>query len=163
MADVHSTLSTSLTESLIPKLRQWRKDHYEKSLRHYKKTKEFEKEFLDAKKSWSKLLDKISECKSAYHSACKVAKLANDAERASSTDQRKKFADKADVARNEIAFTKTKYEQVINEAKEQRPHYEAAMKSVFERTQAFEKQRMNFFRETYDEYLKLLEIVILNK
>jgi N-acetylmuramoyl-L-alanine amidase CwlA len=163
MADVHSTLSTSLSESLIPKLRQWRKDHYEKSLRHYKKTKEFEKEFIDAQKSWKQLLDKISEYKSAYYSASKTSKLADDAERTATEDQRKKLADKADVARREIGFTKTKYQQAINEAREQRPRYELAMKDVFERTQAFEKKRLDFFKETYDEYLKILETATLDK
>jgi len=164
MADVHSKLSTSLSDSLIPKLRQWRKDHYEKSLIHYKKTKEFEKDFLDAQKSWSKLLDKISEYKSAYYSACKTAKLADDAERtAASEDQRKKFADKADVARREIGFTKTKYQQAINEAREQRPRYELTMKDVFERTQTFEKKRLDIFKEIFDEYSKLLETSTLDK
>lgn len=164
MADVHSTLSTSLTESLIPKLRQWRKEHYEKSLLHYKKTKEFEKEFLDAQKSWSKLMEKISECKSAYYSACKTAKITDDAERtAASEDQRKKLADKADVARREVGFAKTKYQQAVNEASEQRPRYEAAMKEVFERTQAFEKKRLDFFRDIYADYANLLETATIEK
>ena len=162
-AEVHSTFVTSLTESLIPKLRQWRKDHYEKSMLHYKKTKEFEKEFLDAQKSWNKLLEKISELKSAYYTACKAAKAADTAERTASEDQRRKLADKADVARREIGFTKTKYEQAINEAREQRPRYEAAMKQVFDRTQEFEGKRLRFFKETYDEYCKLLETATLEK
>lgn len=162
LADIHSTLSTSLTESLIPNLRQWRKEHYEKSRLHYKQTKEFEKEFLDAQKSWSKLLEKIADCKTAYHNACKTSKLADAAERNASEEQRKKLADKADVARREIGFTKTKYEQAINEAREQRPNYEHAMKQVFQRTQDFERKRLNFFKETFDEYAKLLENTTIN-
>jgi hypothetical protein len=163
MADVHSILSASLSDSLIPKLRQWRKDNYEKSIRHYKKTKEFEKEFTDAQKSWTKLLEKISEYKSAYYAACKTAKLADDAERTASEDQRRKLADKAEVARREVGFTKTKYEQAINEAREQRPRYESAMKDVFERTQAFEKKRLDFFKETFDEFSKVLETATQDK
>lgn len=163
MADVHSTLSVSLTDKLIPKLRQWRKDHYEKSLLHYKKTKEFEKEFLEAQKSWSKLMDKISEYKSAYYSSVKTSKSADDAERVASDEQRKKLADKADTARREVGFAKTKYQQAVNEAREQRPRYEASMKDVFERTQTFEKKRMDFFKETFDEYLKYLETATLDK
>ncbi|CAF0821670.1 unnamed protein product [Rotaria sp. Silwood1] len=168
MADVHGALSSSLTDSLIPKLRQWRKDNYEKSLIHYKKTKEFEKDFIDAQKSWTKLLEKINESKSAYYAACKTAKSADDAERNASDENRKKLADKAEVARREVGFTKTKYEQAINEAREQRPRYELAMKEVFERTQTFERKRLEFFKETYDEFFKLLETlthdnVILNK
>jgi hypothetical protein len=163
MADVHSILSASLSDSLIPKLRQWRKENYEKSIRHYKKTKEFEKEFTDAQKSWTKLLEKISEYKSAYYTACKTAKLADDAERTASEDQRRKLADKAEVARREVGFAKTKYEQAINEAREQRPRYEAAMKDVFERTQAFEKKRLDFFKETFDEFSKVLETATQDK
>lgn len=164
MADVHGSLSTSLTDCLIPKLRQWRKDNYEKSLIHYKKTKEFEKEFLDAQKSWSKLLEKIADAKSAYYSACKTAKAADESERAATTDeQRRKFADKTEVAKREADFAKTKYAQLVNEAREQRPRYEAAMKEVFERTQAFEKKRLDFFKETFEEYAKLLEAATSEK
>ncbi|CAF0900666.1 unnamed protein product [Adineta ricciae] len=157
MAEVHGALSSSLTDSLIPKLRQWRKDNYEKSLIHYKKTKEFEKEFIDAQKSWSKLLDKISDYKSTYYAACKAAKLADDAERSASEEQRRKLADKAEVARREVGSAKAKYEQAVNEAREQRPRYESAMKEVFERTQAFEKKRLDFFKETFEEFSKILE------
>lgn len=163
MADVHTTLSTSLSESLVPKLRQWRKDHYEKSLLQYKKTKEFEKEFVDAQKAWSKLLDKIAEYKSAYYSACKAAKSADEAERLASADQRKKYADKAEVARREVGSTNAKYQQAVNEAKQQRPRYESAMKEVFEHTQAFEKKRLDFFREIFHTYSNLLETATLNK
>ena len=164
MADVHGMLSSSLTESLIPKLRQWRKDNYEKSMIHYKKTKEFEKEFLDAQKSWSTLLEKIAEYKSSYYSACKTAKLADDAERTAATDdQRRKLADKAEVARREVGFAKTKYEQAINEAREQRPRYESAMKDVFERTQTFERKRLDFFKETFEENAKVQEAAMLDK
>jgi hypothetical protein len=163
MADVHSILSSSLTDSLIPKLRQWRKDNYEKSLVHYKITKEFEKEFIDAQKSWTKLLDKISDCKKVYYAASKTAKLADDAERTASEDQRKKLADKAEVARREVGFAKIKYEQAINEAREQRPRYEKAMTDDFERTQAFEKKRLDFFKETFDEFSKVLETATHDK
>lgn len=163
MADVHSTLSTALTDSLIPKLRQWRKENYEKSLLHYKKTKEFEKEFLDAQKSWSKLLDKIAECKSSYYTACKTSKTADDAERNASEEQRRKLADKADVARREVGFAKTKYQQAINEASEQRHRYESDMKRVFDRTQDFERKRLNFFREIYGDFAELLTTATLEK
>jgi hypothetical protein len=163
VADVHAILSASLTDSLIPKLRQWRKDNYEKSLIHYKKTKEFEKDFLDAQKSWAKLLEKIAEYKSAYYSSSKTAKLADDAERSATEEQRRKLADKAEVARREVGFAKIKYEQAINEAREQRPRYERAMKDVFERAQAFEKKRLDFFKDTFDEYSKFLETATLDK
>lgn len=164
LAEVHGSLSNSLSDSLVPKLRQWRKDHYEKSVRHYKITKEFDKEFSEAQKSWTKLLDRIAENKSAYYSACKTAKSAEEAERnAPSEEQRKKLADKADVARREIGFTKTKYEQSINESREQRPRYESAMKDVFERTQTFEKKRLDFFKEIFDNYAQLLRNASLEK
>jgi hypothetical protein len=37
------------------------------------------------------------------------------------------------------------------------------MKGVFERTQAFEKKRLDFFKQTYEEYSKLLETATLDK
>jgi hypothetical protein len=163
MAEVHGALSASLTDSLIPKLRQWRKDNYEKSLIHYKKTKEFEKDFIDAQKSWAKLLDKIAEYKTVYYTACKTAKSAADAERTASEEQRRKLGDKAEVARREVGSAKAKYEQAVNEAREQRPRYEAAMKEVFERTQTFERKRLDFFKETFEEFSKILETATLDK
>lgn len=163
MAEVHGALSASLTDSLIPKLRQWRKENYEKSLIHYKKTQEFEKDFVETQKSWVKLLEKIADCRSKYYTASKTAKSTAEAERTASEEQRKKLADKAEVARREVASSKAKYEQAVNEAREQRPRYEAAMKEVFERTQTFERKRLDFFKETFDEYSRIIETATLEK
>ena len=163
MADAHALLSSKLLESLIPDLRQWRKDNYERSLRHYKKTKEFEKEFMNVQKSWIKLLAKISECKWNYYAACKTAKLADNAERIASEEQRRKLADKAEIARRDVGFTKTKYEQAINESKEQRPHYEDSMKKIFERTQTFEQERLDRFKATFKTYSEILETATIKK
>jgi hypothetical protein len=51
----------------------------------------------------------------------------------------------------------------VNEAGEQRPRYELAMKDVFQRTQAFEQKRLDFFKTTFDGYSKLLEAATLDK
>ncbi|CAF0771273.1 unnamed protein product [Didymodactylos carnosus] len=159
MADVHSTMASNLSDSIIPKLRQWRKDNYEKSLIHYKKTKEFEKDFDSVQKSWTKLLDKIQESKQSYYQACKTLKQTEINERnATDDDQRRKLADKVDVAKREVSFARTKYEQTLKDMIDQRPHYEQQMAEVFQRTQQFEKKRLDFFKETYSEYGKSLDI-----
>jgi protein kinase C and casein kinase substrate in neurons protein len=164
LADIHLALSTSLNDELVPKLRQWRKDHYEKSRIHYKVTKEFEKEFLDAQQSWSKLLERIGECKAAYFAACKTLRSANEAERTGTSDeQRKKHVDKADVARRELESNKEKYRQAVQQATEQRTKYISGMQDVFERTQTFEKKRLDFFKTVFEEYAQILQDTLVNK
>jgi hypothetical protein len=37
------------------------------------------------------------------------------------------------------------------------------MKDFFERTQAFEKKRLDFFKETFDEFSKVLETATQDK
>ncbi|CAF1013590.1 unnamed protein product [Didymodactylos carnosus] len=159
MADIHSTLASNLSDSITPKLRQWRKDNYEKSLIHYKKTKEFEKDFDSVQKTWIKLLDKIQELKQSYYQSCKMLKHAEANERnASDDEQRRKLSDKVDVAKREVGFTRTKYQQALKDMSDQRPRYEQQMSEVFQRTQQFEKKRLDFFKETFDEYEKVLDL-----
>ncbi|CAF4517277.1 unnamed protein product, partial [Rotaria magnacalcarata] len=72
MADVHQSIASTLRDNIQPKLKQWKKDNYEKSIINYKKSIEFEKEFEQVQKPWMKLLESIQESKKAYHKTTKL-------------------------------------------------------------------------------------------
>jgi len=162
MADIHQTIISNLNDSIVPKLRQWRKDNYEKSLIHYKKSKEYEKEFEHVQKPWNKVLELVQESKRIYHDACKLLQNAKQIQRnmnlqVETEEQQKAVADKLVKATIDVDNTKTRYEKMLKDLQEQRQRYEANMIECFNHTQVFEKKRLDFFKEVFQEYQRTLD------
>ncbi|CAF1136612.1 unnamed protein product [Didymodactylos carnosus] len=162
MADIHQTIISNLNDSIVPKLRQWRKDNYEKSLIHYKKSKEYEKEFENVQKPWNKVLELVQENKRIYHDACRLLQNARQIQRnmnlqVETEEQQKAVADKLVKATIDVDNTKTRYEKILKDLQEQRQRYEANMIECFNHTQVFEKKRLDFFKEVFQEYQRTLD------
>ena len=164
MADVHQTIASNLRDNIQPKLKQWRKDNYEKSFLNYKKSREIEKEFETIQKPWKKLLDTIEEAKENYQ---KLTKLLRECEeqRLTMTDeisneQQKQIVDKFIQVKLDLENAKNKYENLLRDVSvdaDARQRYEANMTEVFLRFQAFEKKRLEFFKSIFTDYLKTLQ------
>ena len=164
MADIHQTIASNLHDNIQPKLKQWKKDNYEKSIINYKKSKEFEKEFEQVQKPWNKLLESIHEAKQNYH---KLAKLMKQCEQQKSTmtvemtpDAQKQIVDRYIQVKLDVDTAKQKYQQNLRDVAagaEARQRYEANMIEVFQRTQAFEKKRLDFFKDIFTDYVKTLQ------
>jgi hypothetical protein len=164
MADLHQTIASNLHDNIQPKLKQWRKDNYEKSIINYKKSKEFEKDFEHAQKPWNKLLESISEAKQNYYKLfkllkqCDQQKLSMPAETPAETQ--KQIVDHYIQVKLDVDTARTKYQQLLRDVTpgaEPRQRYEANMIEVFQHTQAFEKKRLDFFKEIFTEYIKTLQ------
>ena len=164
MADVHQTIASNLHDNIQPKLKQWRKDNYEKSIINYKKSKEFEKEFELIQKPWNKLLESIYEAKQNYHKLskalkqCEQQKLAMTVETPPETQIQ--MVDRYIQVKLEGETAKGKYQQLLRDVApgaEPRQRYEANMIEVFQRTQAFERKRLEFFKDIFTEYTKTLQ------
>ena len=52
IAEVHGNISDKLQRTTVDTIKKWLEDNYKKSFVHFKKTKEFEKQFQDAQKTW---------------------------------------------------------------------------------------------------------------
>lgn len=164
MADIHQTIASNLHDNIQPKLKQWKKDNYEKSIINFKKSKEFEKEFEHVQKPWSKVLESIHEAKQNYH---KLAKLLKQAEQQkllmpaeTPAETQKTIVDNYIQLKLNAETARTKYEQSLRDVApgaEPRQRYEANMIEVFQHTQAFERKRLDFFKEIFIEYVKTLQ------
>lgn len=164
MADVHQTIASNLHDNIQPKLKQWKKDNYEKSFINYKKSKEFEKEFEAAQKPWNKLLESIYEAKQSYYKLvkllkqCEQQKVAMPAEAPAETQ--KQIVDHYVQVSLDTDTARTKYQHLLRDVApgaEVRQRYEANMTEVFQHTQAFEKKRMDFFKDIFTDYIKTLQ------
>ena len=164
MADVHQTIASNLHDNIQPKLKQWRKDNYEKSIINYKKSKEFEKEFELIQKPWNKVLESIYEAKQNYHKLskalkqCEQQKLAMTVETPPETQIQ--MVDRYIQVKLEGDTAKSKYQQLLRDVApgaEPRQRYEANMIEIFQRTQAFERKRLEFFKDIFTEYTKTLQ------
>ncbi|UJR33504.1 hypothetical protein I4U23_020949 [Adineta vaga] len=164
MADIHQTIASNLHDNIQPKLKQWRKDNYEKSIINYKKSKEFEKEFENVQKPWNKLLESIYEAKQNYHKLMKISKqcehqkLSMPIETPSETQ--KQIVDHYIQVSLDVDTARTRYQQLLRDVApnaEPRQRYEANMIEVFQHTQAFESKRLDFVKDIFTDYIKTLQ------
>jgi hypothetical protein len=164
MADIHQTIASNLHDNIQPKLKQWRKDNYEKSIINYKKSKEFEKDFEHAQKPYLKLRESIYEAKQNYYKLAKLLKQC-DQQRASMpaetpAETQKQIVDHYIQVKLDVETAQAKYQQTLRDVQpgsEPRLRYEANMIEIFQHTQAFEKKRLDFFKEIFTEYIKTLQ------
>ncbi|KAH9407329.1 Protein kinase C and casein kinase substrate [Tyrophagus putrescentiae] len=150
---LHNNIRDSLLQDVVPKIKNWQKDNFHKTMIQLKEKKEFDDAFKKAQKPWSKCLAKVNKCKTDYHNACKNEKsIVNQERNASgdtslSPDQVKKLQDRVAKAKDEVQKTKEKYEQSLREINEYNPKYMEDMTTVFEKCQEFEEKRLKFFKE----------------
>jgi len=152
MASSHSDMVTRIQQDVIDKMITYKKENYEKSHTHMKKSKEFERDFEQAQKSWLKLLDKINDAKKTYQDMHRRLKRAQCAEEiiASDTDATEEQKNKAKMVASsytkESEGLKKKYQLLIEEMNNTRPNYENSMKEILDRTHDFERKRLNQFK-----------------
>ena len=164
MADMHQTIASNMHDNIQPKLKQWRKDNYEKSIINYKKSKEFEKEFEQVQKPWNKLLESIHEAKQNYQKLVKLLKQC-DQQKLTMTvetppETQRQIVDNYVQVKLDVETAKTKYQHALRDVvpgAEARQRYEANMIEVFQHTQAFEKKRLDFFKDIFTDYVKTLQ------
>lgn len=152
VSNTHLDIVQRLQENVIDKMVTFKKENYGKSLLHVKKIKEFEHDFEQAQKSWIKLLDKINKAKKDYQEAQRQLKKAETAEkiiesdRGTEDEQKNKVKLSVSSYKKESEASKSKYQQYIEEMKNSRPTYQNNMKTVLDRTHAFERKRLLQFK-----------------
>ncbi|CAF1352661.1 unnamed protein product [Adineta steineri] len=164
MADIHQTIASNLHDNIQPKLKQWRKDNYEKSIINYKKSKEFEKEFENVQKPWTKLLESIYEAKQNYYKLVKLSKQCEQQKCSmpveTPAETQKQIIDHYVQVNLDVDAARTKYQHLVRDVApgaEPRQRYEANMIEIFQHTQAFEKKRLDFFKDIFTDYIKTLQ------
>lgn len=161
-ADIHSDLCKELVNRPVLKINDWQKKKYEKHLVNFKQTKEFEKDFEIAQKSWFDLNEKLKKAKKEYYESIKATKTSEETAREArsnpkiSQDQRDKLDEKSKRSREEQEKAQQRYKDVLKEMDIYKPHHMEQMGQVFNKTQNFEKERMLFFKQTFKECLDIL-------
>ncbi|XP_078036261.1 protein kinase C and casein kinase substrate in neurons protein Synd isoform X5 [Augochlora pura] len=164
LCDLHLRVKESLCNDIIQQVKTWQKDNYHKSMITLKERKEMEDAFKKAQKPWVKLLQKVEKAKSEYHNSCKTERTAANMERNASADsslspdQVKKMQDRVQKTKEEVQKAKEKYEATLQEINLNNPKYMEDMTEVFDKCQAMEAQRLQFFKEVLFDLHKCLNI-----
>uniref|UniRef100_A0A0A9WGX8 Protein kinase C and casein kinase substrate in neurons protein 2 n=4 Tax=Lygus hesperus TaxID=30085 RepID=A0A0A9WGX8_LYGHE len=164
LCDLHLKIKDDLNSEVIQSIKSWQKDTYHKSLMHIKERKDIEDAFKKAQKPWAKLLAKVNKAKSDYHGACKTEKSASNQERNASgdsslsMDQLRKMQERVNKTKEDVQRFKEKYEVALQELNSYNPKYMEDMTVVFEKCQALEAERLQFFKATLFSLHKCLNI-----
>ncbi|CAF3398374.1 unnamed protein product [Rotaria sp. Silwood2] len=163
-AYTHTDIVERIQHDIIDQMITFKKQNYAKSIIHIKKIKEFEKEFENLQKPWLKLLSRINDAKESYHEKRRKLKRAEQAKKIIDSNTGASEEEKTEAQMSVTAYAREsttlriKYEQLINEMKDLRPNYENGMKRVLDRTHAFERERLNKFKQLFNAFYNAINI-----
>ncbi|XP_071501535.1 protein kinase C and casein kinase substrate in neurons protein 1-like isoform X4 [Diadema antillarum] len=166
-AELHTEIDSKLGSEVIASIKNWQKENYHKKMMSgFKETFDAEEGFKKAQKPWAKYVTKVQASKKAYHSAVKAEKTALlqeaslSGDSSISPDQAKKLHEKVDKCRQESSKLKDKYEKALDDITTYNPRYMEDMKVQFDKTQAFERKRLEFFKETLLATHRVLDLSV---
>ena len=165
-SELHNEINRKLN-SLASTITDWRTSNYHKSISgHYKETKQTEEGFGKAQKPWEKIFLHCNKAKKSYHQTSQELETINNTlittEKTSNDmtiENLQKLHDKKEKTEKECERNEEKYKSKIMELFHDKSRYVEAMKQEFEKCQAFERKRMDFFRM---QLLKMKDIIDLS-
>ncbi|XP_041366171.1 protein kinase C and casein kinase substrate in neurons protein 2-like isoform X2 [Gigantopelta aegis] len=166
---IHLDIADQLMNEVYQSIKAWQKENYHKSMMHFKETKELEDGFRKAQKPWGKRLQKVMKAKSDYHSVCKQEKSTANQEnnaRGDSTlspDQLTKLQEKLRKLQTEVDSTKEKYEAALNDLNSYNAKYIEDMTEVYDKSQDYERKRIDFVKKTLYEIHSCLDLSVQPK
>lgn len=161
IARKHSQLQFSLideTKSPVAEIKLWMKQYYSKSHVHFKKRNEFLEQFKYAQKPWADFCEELKKAEKHYHNSVKDSrkseKEANEADKNPKVkdSERSKLKKEAANKKESEAKELKQYKNKLDLAPKFQPNYLQEMKTVFERTQAFEILRKEFCKDIYKQF-----------
>ena len=167
VAEVHTACQKQLDE-LLKNIAEWRTDHYHKSIGgRLKEGKKADEGFQKAQKPWEKNFDRTNKAKKGYHQVAKELELAENALKNAegnpaeyTQEQMVKLRERKEKADRDKEKGRRKYKELLDDLLHHKRHYIEDMEREFDKCQAFEKMRIEFFKETL---LKFKEVVDLSK
>ena len=160
----HSDIVERIQHDVVDPMVAFKKQNYAKSIIHIRKIREFEKEFESLQKPWLKMLSKINDAKEAYYQKRQKFKRVEqvqkiiDSDIGVSDEQKTEAHMSVSNYARESAMLRKKYEELIDEMKNLRSNYEAGMKRVLDRTHAFERERLNKFKQLFIAFHNAINI-----
>ncbi|XP_038052544.1 protein kinase C and casein kinase substrate in neurons protein 2-like isoform X2 [Patiria miniata] len=164
-SESHLDIAKKLMQEVQGAVKTWQKENYHKKMMNgFKETTEAGEGFAKAQKPWGKSLKNVNAKKAAYHAACKAEKQALSQEMTASQDsslspdQIKKTQDKVERTKQEKQKLEERYRTSLDDLKALNPRYMEDMGIQFDKTQVFEKRRIEFFKQTLKDMHKVLDL-----
>ncbi|VDN08822.1 unnamed protein product [Dibothriocephalus latus] len=165
-ADLHSTVANSLTESVQSAVKSWQKSKFHKTSisSTIKEVRSLESEFEAAQKVWYKRFKAVHRAQKEYYHACKtVGSLQVQVQNAKNdpngtAEQLRKIEEKLSKAEHDKVKTKDAYNYALGNLTDENMHYIDEMTKVFDKSQALEKDRLEFFKSQALEIHKCLDL-----
>jgi len=156
-ADLHSKIKENMMADPYEKVKVWKKENYATTtFGGLKESKQASDEFGRAQKQWAKMFKKVQEAKKAYFNVCKEERTAQIQENSAKSDasqapdKLKKLQEVVEKKASEKAKLMDKYESALVDLDRDQPRYMEDMERAFERCQLFEKNRLVFFKEIFE-------------
>ncbi|KAM7535300.1 hypothetical protein Aperf_G00000100373 [Anoplocephala perfoliata] len=165
-AELHSNIASGLINPVQLGIKNWQKENFHKHSisSSLKEVKNFDSEFETAQKTWYKNYKQVNRCKKDYFHACKVVRsLQVQVQNAKNEpfgtpEQLRKMEDKLRKATFEEQKAKKAYEEAIAGLNDVTPRYMNDMTQVFNKAQAFERERLNYFKQQALQMQEVLDI-----
>ncbi|KAL5252556.1 hypothetical protein ACHWQZ_G015364 [Mnemiopsis leidyi] len=163
-ADIHLDIRQKLTGSSLESIKHWKNSNYQKTFVKWKQTAAAQEGFDKVQRPWAKRFLKVEKAKKAYHLAARTLEQLKgqldiyERDAMTTTDALKKLKDKLSKAETENDKTKDKYRDRLNELDMANQQYINEMTVEFEKCQAMEKIRIEFFVETIRDYLNYIDV-----
>eukprot|EP00043_Microstomoeca_roanoka_P000052 m.26453 g.26453 ORF g.26453 m.26453 type:complete len:410 (+) comp10045_c2_seq2:241-1470(+) len=154
LADIHMHCKTTVDEIMKERVDTWKKEHYKKSLLHLKSYKRASAAFEKAQTPWAKRKEKIDKHRQSMAKHGSHAEQLQGHPDAATSD---KIRDNISKALESEAQAKEKLRLRVEELLSYNEIYRREMRLEFERCQAEERQRIEFFKDTLLHFHKLMD------
>lgn len=165
-ADIHLDVRQKLTGNSLETIKHWKASNYQKTFVKWKQTVVAHEGFEKVQKPWSKRFLKLERAKKAHHLAAKQLEQLKgqldlyERDPMTTTDSLKKLKDKVSKTETESDKSREKYKERLNDLDMANQQYINEMTVEFEKCQAMEKIRMEFFSDTIRDYLGYIDVSI---
>nr|Q07839.1 RecName: Full=Antigen EG13 [Echinococcus granulosus]AAA29053.1 antigen [Echinococcus granulosus]AAA29059.1 EG13 [Echinococcus granulosus] len=172
-AELHSNIAAGLINPVQLGIKNWQRENFHKSSisTSIKEVKNFDSEFENAQKTWYKHYKNVNRCKKEYFHACKTVRslqvqvqnaknepFGTPEQQAQRGKELRKMEDKLRKGIMEEEKTRKAYEEAISSLSDVTPRYIEDMTQVFNKAQAFERERIVYFKEQALQMQAVLDI-----
>ncbi|CDS43172.1 protein kinase C and casein kinase substrate in [Echinococcus multilocularis] len=172
-AELHSNIAAGLINPVQLGIKNWQRENFHKSSisTSIKEVKNFDSEFENAQKTWYKHYKNVNRCKKEYFHACKTVRslqvqvqnaknepFGTPEQQAQRGKELRKIEDKLRKGIMEEEKTRKAYEEALSSLSDVTPRYIEDMTQVFNKAQAFERERIIYFKEQALQMQEVLDI-----
>ncbi|XP_028411597.1 protein kinase C and casein kinase substrate in neurons protein 1-like isoform X2 [Dendronephthya gigantea] len=163
MAEIHVERHNRLKADLCESIKQWKNQHYHKSVLKWKEVKECETGFSKIYEPWARRYNKMDKSKKNFHRAAKASEhaslVASNADKDGSMPEKvKKLQDQDAKLKLELEEARKKYERRLSEMNANNDTYAEELEAEFQKWERFEQVRLSFFKDALQRYHNVVDM-----